>query len=144
VNEQTLVEQTFKRWDMLLNAWYVYAAAALAVVALFAVVRRLRADRPAVRLFLAGFAFFAWTHLLALLYILKSWAALAAQLKADTADRGSDFAARFENSGVLDAPDAVWVVPFHLIGDALVLGGLWWLCRGAPPQEVRTLPPAVR
>ena len=134
MNAQTLLDQTFKRWDMLLNAWYVYAAAAFAVLALFAVVRPLRCDRPAVRLFQAGFAFFAWTHLLALLYILKSWAALAAQFKLDTAGRGSDFAARFENAGILDAPDAVWVVPFHLIGDALVLGGLWWLVLPAPPR----------
>ncbi len=126
MNDQTLLDQTFRRWDMLLNAWYVYAAAAFAVLALFALVRPLRRDRPALRLFQVGFAFFAWTHLLALLYILKSWAALAAQFR-----RGVDAETftRFENAGVLDAPDAVWVVPFHLIGDALVLGGLWWLTR---------------
>ena len=129
MNEQTLLDQTFKRWDMLLTAWYVYAAAAFAVLALFAVVRPLREDRRAVWLFLAGFAFFAWTHLLALLYILKSWAALAAQLSTDTAGWGKEFAVRFENAGILDAPDAVWVVPFHVVGDALVLGGLWALCR---------------
>lgn len=129
MTETALLDHTFKRWDMLLTAWYVYAAAAFAVLALFTVARSLRADRRAVRLFQLGFAFFAWTHLLALLYILKSWAALAAQLKLDTAGRGTDFADRFANAGVLDAPDAVWVVPFHLIGDALVLGGLAWLSR---------------
>ena len=132
MNDQTLLDQTFKRWDMLLNAWYVYAAAAFAVLALFAVVRPLRQDRPAVRLFQAGFAFFAWTHLLALLYILKSWAGLAAQLKLSAAHTAETLT-RFENAGVLDAPDAAWVVPFHLIGDALVLGGLWWLTPPAPP-----------
>ncbi len=132
MNDQTLLDHTFKRWDMLLNAWYVYAAAAFAVLTLFAAARRLRQDRPAARLFQAGFAFFAWTHLLALLYILKSWAALAAQLKRGVTDAGT--LARFENTGVLDAPDAVWVVPFHLIGDALVLGGLWWLTPPAPPR----------
>jgi len=128
VNAETLLDQTFKRWDMLLNAWYVYAAAAFAVLALVAVVRPLRQDRPAIRLFQVGFAFFAWTHLLALLYILKSWAALAAQLRLGV-DEGT--LTRFENAGVIDAPDAVWVVPFHVIGDALVLGGLWWLTRPA-------------
>jgi len=136
VNDPALLDHTFKRWDMLLNAWYVYAAAAFAVLTLFAVARRLRRDRPAVRLFQAGFAFFAWTHLLALLYILKSWAALAAQFKLSVG-QNADTLARFENAGVLDAPDAVWVVPFHLIGDALVLGGLWWLTRAdsTPPAS---------
>ena len=98
------------------------------MLALVAVVRPLRRDRPAVRLFQVGFAFFAWTHLLALLYILKSWAALAAQLRLGV---NEDTLTRFENAGVIDAPDAVWVVPFHVIGDALVLGGLWWLTRPA-------------
>ncbi len=129
MTEATLLDQTFRRWEMLLHAWYVYAAAAFAVLALFAVVPALRHDRRATRLFLLGFTFFAWTHLLALLYILKSWAALAGQLRLDTATRGVDFADRFANAGVVDAPDAVWVVPFHLIGDAIVLGGLWWLTR---------------
>ena len=140
MNDQTLLDHTFRRWDMLLNAWYVYAAAAFAVLALFAALRTLRQDRPAVRLFQVGFAFFAWTHLLALLYILKSWAALAGQLKFDTAGRGTDFAARFENAGILDAPDAVWVVPFHVIGDALVLGGLWWLILPTPPRPQQPPP----
>ena len=129
MNAQTLLDQTFRRWDMLLNAWYVYAVAAFAVLALFAVVRPLRCDRPAVRLFQAGFAFFAWTHLLALLYILKSWAALAGQMRLGV---DAETLARFENAGILDAPDAGWVVPFHVIGDALVLGGLWWLTRPEP------------
>ena len=136
MNDQTLLDQTFKRWDMLLTAWYVYAAAAFAVLTLFAVVRRLREDRPAVRLFQAGFAFFAWTHLLALLYILKSWAALAAQFRLGV---DADTLTRFENAGVIDAPDAGWVVPFHVLGDALVLGGLWGLTR---PARAATRGPA--
>ena len=62
--------------------------------------------------------------MLGLLYTLKQWAALAAQLALtqDAATRE-----RFAQAGIVDAPIAAWVVPFHVIGDALVLGGLWWV-----------------
>jgi hypothetical protein len=111
-------------WEHLHAAWCFYLVVAAAVVGAVVLVPRLRADRPALRLLAVGFALFAWTHLLGLLYILKQWAALAAELRLRLP---ADAAGRLAGAGFVEAPEPVWVVPFHLLGDAFVLFALWRL-----------------
>ena len=42
---------------------------------------------------------------------------------------------QFANAGIIDAPEAVWVVPFHIIGDVFVIASVWWLCRKRAEQS---------
>ena len=109
-------------WEHLHAAWCFYLVVAAAVVGAAVLVPRLRADRLALRLLAGGFALFAWTHLLGLLYILKQWAALAAELRLRLP---ADAVERLAGAGFVEAPDPVWVVPFHLLGDACVVVSLW-------------------
>jgi len=131
MTEQTLFEAGFRRWEMLLSAWNFYLLLAVSLIVLFAAVKSLRTNRRVYWVFSAGFFFFAWTHLLGLLYILKQWHAIADELKwklsQSTPSRIEELTTRFENSGILDAPEAVWVLPFHFLGDAFVLLALRWL-----------------
>jgi len=146
MNEQTLFEAGFRRWEMLLAAWNFYLLIAVGTIVLFAAVRSLRHDRRVYWIFTVGFAFFAWTHLLGLLYILKQWHAIAEELKRkleqSDPSRIADLTTRFEYSGIIDAPEAIWVLPFHLLGDAFVLASLWWL-RPAVPPAPKDVPPSV-
>ncbi|MGL6073704.1 MAG: hypothetical protein ACRC8S_06030 [Fimbriiglobus sp.] len=123
-----LLDHTFRRWDMLLHAWNFYLLVGIGVILLFVLSEKARTNRRAYWVFQIGFQLFAFTHLLGLLYILKSWAALGAMSKA---------AIRFdptllENSGIIDAPEPIWVLPFHLLGDVFVFLAVRWL---AKPQS---------
>lgn len=131
MTEQSLFEAGFRRWEMLLSAWNFYLLIAVGTIVLFAAVKSLRRDRRVYRVFSVGFALFAWTHLLGLFYILKQWHAIADELKEKLTkanpNRVAELTARFENSGIIDAPEGIWVVPFHILGDAFVLLALWYL-----------------
>ena len=136
ITPDALLAGTFQRWQMLLGAWHVYVLVGVGVVGLFAVSPAARADGRVKRVMTGGFVLFAVAHLLGLMYMLKQWAAVAGELRraverARPAD-AADFLARFENSGVIDAPDPVWVVPFHLAGDVFVVAVVWYL--GRPPR----------
>jgi hypothetical protein len=111
-------------WEHLHLAWCFYLLVAAGVVGAVVLSPRLRADRIALRLLGGGFLLFAWTHLLGLLYILKQWAALAAELRLRLP---ADAVERLAGAGFVEAPDPVWVVPFHLLGDAFVVVSLWRL-----------------
>ena len=126
MSNDALLDAVTRRWQMLQNQWALYLVVSAAVLAFVVALPGLRTDRRALRLIALCYAFFAWTHLLGLLYIVKQWALLAGELA-----RHSDAAARerFLYAGIFDAPATFWVVPFHLIGDALVLAGIWWVSR---------------
>jgi hypothetical protein len=128
MDTRDLFAETFKRWEMLLAAWNFYLVVAFVLVGLVALSPRLRADRLALRLLAAGFAFFAWTHLLGLLYVLKQWAALAGMLRDKLPPAEVE---RLAMAGFVEAPEAVWVVPFHLLLDGFVLLAVWLLSRPA-------------
>lgn len=130
MDTRDLFAETFKRWEMLLAAWNFYLLVAFLLVGLVALVPRLRSDRLALRLLAAGFLFFAWTHLLGLLYILKQWAAIAAMLRDRLPPAEVE---RLAMAGFVEAPEAVWVVPFHLLLDGFVLLAVWLLSR--PPSD---------
>lgn len=126
MSNDALLDAVTRRWQMLQTQWALYLVVSAALLALVIALPNLRADRRVLRLIGLAYAFFAWTHLLGLLYILKQWSLLAGELarNADEATRE-----RFLYAGIFDAPIAAWVVPFHLMGDALVLGGIWWVSR---------------
>ena len=128
MSDDALLDAVTRRWEMLQSAWTTYLVVCAGVLALVVALPRLRDDRRALQLLGVAFAFFAVTHLLGLLYTLKQWGALAAQFAAtqSPAVRGA-----FAESGLVEAPHPLWVLPFHLLGDALVLGGLWRLGRPA-------------
>lgn len=125
-----LFDQVFKRWEVLLSAWNFYLVVAFALLVFFALSHTARTERKVLCLFAVGWAFFAWTHLLGLLYMIKQWAAVAGVLKdrlsASEADKG--VVDRITGAGMIEAPEAVWIVPFHLLLDAFVLYGMWVLC----------------
>ena len=121
-----LLEAVTRRWEMLQTAWTTYLVVSAAVLTLVVALPRLRADRRALLLLGVAFGFFAVTHLLGLLYTLKQWAALAEQFASTQTPAVRE---SFAESGLVEAPHPLWVVPFHLAGDALVLLGLRWLGR---------------
>lgn len=119
----TLLAEIAKKSDFIFAGWNVLMLAGLAVIALSPLLRGFRRVGLAVR---AGFGFFAVTHLLGMLHVLKQWASLEDALRfvlsgtPDVADRLA-FAAM--------APHASWVVPFHLVFDAFVIAAAWWAGR---------------
>ena len=121
VSPDALLAEILKRSDFIFAGWNVLMLAGVGVLAAVGLAPR-RVGRPV----LAAFAFFAVTHLLGMLHVVKQWASLTESLKLKLAgDTGLleklDFA-------VL-APDIAWIVPFHLAFDALVLGLGWRLSR---------------
>jgi|GEM_PF-2376595 len=130
---ESLMDQVFRRWETLLAAWNFYLVVAFAIVALFLLSAGVRKERNAFRIVAVGWAAFAWTHLLGILYMLKQWAAVAGMLKAKLLleSGGSDAVERIAEAGIVESPEAVWVVPFHLLGDAFVLVAIRILSRPA-------------
>ena len=132
-----LIEATFQRWEMLLQAWNFYLVVSFALMLFVILAPVARTNRKVFWVLLAGFAFFAWTHLLGLLYILKQWAAVASLLRERFIQDGMSTAEleTLANAGLIDAPAAFWVVPFHLIADLIVFVGLWIFTRPVAPNE---------
>lgn len=129
-----LLDQVFRRWEMLLAAWNFYLVVAFVLLGFFILSKTARTERKVFRLLAAGWAFFAWTHLLGILYMVKQWTAVAALLKETLAARegGAELVGRLAGAGIVEAPEAVWIVPFHLLLDAFVLFGMWILRRPLP------------
>lgn len=126
MNADSLLTEIMRRADFVFAGWNVLMVAGLALLAAVGLSPSLRADRRTGRLLIAGFAFFALTHLLGMLHVTKQWAsleeALRHKLDADPTLRAKlDFA--------VTAPREGWIVPFHLAFDAFVLAGVWWLSR---------------
>ena len=125
----TLLAETFRRSDQLLLAWAVHAAVAVAVLGLVLGVPTIRADRSARRVLAGVFAFLALANLEAMLWVLKQWRAVYSAL--DEAAGWASFPGRFDLAEVAAAPPALWVVPFHLVLDVVVV---WVVLRpGRPP-----------
>jgi hypothetical protein len=73
-----------------------------------------------------GFAFFALTHLLGMLHVTKQWASLTEALRLKLA---SEPALIEKLEFAVMAPHLSWIVPFHLLFDALVVAAVLWLAR---------------
>ncbi len=124
----TAIPAAARCWEHLHVAWCFYLLVSAGAVGVVLLSPRLRSDRPALRLLAAGYALFAWTHLLGLLYILKQWAAVAEEARAGLSPV---VAGRLAGAGLVEAPEPLWVVPFHILGDLFVLYALWRLS-GSP------------
>ena len=127
----SLLDQVFQRWETLLAAWNFYLIVAFVLLGFFILSKTARTERKVFRLLAVGWVFFTWTHLLGILYMVKQWTAVAAMLKEAIAARegGTEFVVRLAGAGIVEAPNAVWIVPFHLLLDAFVFFGMWVLCR---------------
>lgn len=116
-----LLAEVFRRSDVILAAWAFHVVVGGAVLGVAQFSGRVRGDRRARRLLAAAFAFYALTHLESMRWVLKQWGAAAAALKVAPDFVSADPAARGPLLQVIEAPDPVWVVPFHLVLDAFVL-----------------------
>ena len=116
VSPDALLAEILKRSDFIFAGWNVLMLAGVGVLVAVGLAPR-RVGRPV----LAAFGFFAVTHLLGMLHVVKQWASLTDALTAKIGDELGrlDFA--------ILAPDIAWIVPFHLAFDALVLGLGWRL-----------------
>ena len=118
-----LLAEIAKKSDFIFAGWNVLMLAGVGLIAASPLVRNYPRVRVAVR---AGFGFFAVTHLLGMLHVLKQWASLEDALKHTLAD--SVLADKLAFAAL--APHASWVVPFHLAFDAFVIAAVWWIGRG--------------
>ena len=121
VSPDALLAEILKRSDFIFAGWNVLMLAGVAVLVAVGVVPR-RVARP----LLAAFGFFAVTHLLGMLHVVKQWASLTESLKLKLA---GDTALLERLDFAMLAPDIAWIVPFHLAFDALVIGLGYWLTR---------------
>ena len=126
MNPNSLILQIVSRSDTMLYLWCLFVVAGLGVLVIAA---RSSTTQSLARFLFFGFGFFAMTHLLCLQWLLKQWlAAVSALQKTDQWKLGhADIKA--DLFSVLEAPAAVWVVPFHILFDAFILFGIWWLTR---------------
>ena len=126
MSADAILAEIMRRADFVFAGWNVLMVAGVGLLAAFGLFPALRASRRSAAMLAAGFAFFAMTHLLGMLHVVKQWASLEDALRYKLASdpvlaEKLDFAAM--------APHLVWVVPFHLAFDAFVLAGIWWLTR---------------
>jgi hypothetical protein len=126
-----LLAEIARKSDFIFAGWNVLMLAGVGVIAVTPLLR----THPRVGLAMrVVFGFFAVTHLLGLLHVLKQWASLEDALKF--ALRGEpDLSDRLAFAAM--APHAAWVVPFHLAFDGLVIGVAWWAGSSPPLAEER-------
>jgi hypothetical protein len=132
VNADALLAEIMRRADFVFAGWNVLMVAGLGLLAAVGMSPSRRADRRTGRLLMAGFAFFALTHLLGMLHVVKQWASLEQALRYKLAADPA-LAEKLEFAAL--APKEGWIVPFHLAFDAFVLAGLWWLTRRRPSGD---------
>ena len=128
MNADALLAEVMRRSDFIFAGWNVLLLGGIALLAAVGLSPALRADRRAARVLMAGFAFFAVTHLLGMLHVTKQWASLEDALRYKLA---ADPTLVEKLNFAVTAPKEGWIVPFHLAFDAFVLAGVWWLAR--PP-----------
>lgn len=118
-----LLAEIARKSDFIFAGWNVLMLAGVGVLVASAFLRPYPRVGLAVR---AAFGFFAVTHLLGMLHVLKQWTSLEDALKF--ALRGEpDMADKLAFAAM--APHAGWVVPFHLAFDGFVLAAAWWAGR---------------
>lgn len=127
MNPNILIPQILSRSDTVLYLWAILGVVGLAVLVAAA---RPQQHPSLGRLLFFGFAVFALTHLLSLQWLMKQWSGLSQAVQDSPAwNLPANESMRNHIRQAIDAPQPVWVVPFHLVFDALILTGLWWLSR---------------
>lgn len=112
-----VTDQVFARSDQLLWLWNFYVAVIIAAVAGVFLVPAVRECRRVRIGLMALFAFVAYANLESMRWVLKQWQALV------DATRGSIAPGPLDD--VFAAPHPLWVFPFHLTLDAVVLVTIW-------------------
>jgi hypothetical protein len=137
VNADSLLAEIMRRADFVFAGWNVLMVAGLGLLVAVGMSSSLRADRRTGGVLIAGFAFFALTHLLGMLHVVKQWASLEQALRYKLV---ADPALAERLNFAVTAPKEGWIVPFHLVFDVFVLAGVWWLTR-REPSDSRSAPP---
>lgn len=118
-----LLQEVSKKSDYIFNSWNVLIVAGLAVLVVCAFQKKQRRLSIALSL---GFVFFAMTHLLGMMHVLKQWQSLETTIHQILKNE-SDLK---QNIGfAILAPKAIWVVPFHFAFDFFILASVYWISR---------------
>jgi hypothetical protein len=117
-----LTDQVFARSDQLLWQWNFYVGVVIVTLAGALLIPAIRERKPLRIGFMAIFAFVAYANLESMRWVLKQWQLLVEANRASI-NRGP-------LDAVLEAPHPLWVFPFHLTLDAVVLLAIWRLARG--------------
>ena len=126
MDANALLPEILKRSDFIFMGWNVLMLAGLGVILLAALFPALRFQTRGGRAVVAGFAFFAITHLLGMMHVVKQWESLSEALRHKIA---ADPALAEKLDFAIMAPHLTWIVPFHLGFDAFVILAVWWLGR---------------
>ena len=129
MDANALLPEILKRSDFIFMGWNVLMLAGLGVILLAALYPAPRFPTRGGRAVLAGFAFFAITHLLGMMHVVKQWESLTEALKHKLA---ADPALAEKIDFAIMAPHMSWIVPFHLGFDAFVLLAIRWMSRARP------------
>ena len=119
----TLLAEIAKKSDFIFAGWNVLM---LAGVGLLLATPLTRAHGRVGLVVRVAFGFFAVTHLLGMLHVLKQWASLEDALKY-TLKSDPDLSDKLEFATM--TPHPTWVVPFHLVFDAFIIAAAWWAGR---------------
>jgi hypothetical protein len=122
-----ILSEILRRSDFIFAGWNVLILAGIGVLAAVGLSHTLRTHRRAIRLLIAAFGFFALTHLLGMIHVAKQWASLTEGFHHALA---SDPTLNEKLEFAVLAPTIEWIMPFHLVFDALVMWGVWWMARG--------------
>jgi len=126
MDANALLPEILKRSDFIFMGWNVLMIVGLAVILLVGLFPSLRWQTHGGRAVLAGFSFFALTHLLGMMHVVKQWESLSEALKHKIA---TDPALAEKIDFAIMAPHLGWIVPFHLGFDGFVLFAVWWQSR---------------
>lgn len=132
MNPNDLLAAVLARSDHVLWLWCFHAAVSFGLLAFAAAAPAVRADRRLLRLLLAGFAFYAFTHLESMMWVVKQWGAAATALKGSGVFHRVGDPVATELGPVTEAPHPAWIVPFHLAFDAFILYAIWVAARPKP------------
>lgn len=121
MTEMELVDRVFLRSDQLLWLWNAYVAVVAATLIVAVTVPMVK-ERRGVRNGLIGvFVFVAYANLESMRWVLKQWQVLV--------ESHPDVIVPDPLASVMPAPHPLWVFPFHLILDLLVVLAIWRLTR---------------
>ncbi len=123
MDPNALLPEILKRSDFIFAGWNVLMLAGLGVVLLAGLCPALRWQTRPGRAVVAGFVFFALTHLLGMIHVVKQWESLTEALKHKIA---ADPELAEKIGFAVMAPHLGWIVPFHLGFDAFVVLACWW------------------
>jgi predicted ABC-type sugar transport system permease subunit len=122
VNSESLLAEISKKSDFIFSSWNVLMIVGIGILLITGLAKQ---HKPMLFWIRFAFGFFAITHLLGMLHVLKQWASLEATFKG--LNLGQLTAERI--SFAVLTPNEIWVVPFHLVFDTFVIVASWLISR---------------